>query len=95
MQSKLLATRGDDAVATVKISGVQGFGNVDLRVVESYKDLGAFAAPSGNLVPEARHRARAAMNSYVPLAASVFGTSSIPTAKKMLLAMSLVFSRLF
>ena len=49
---------------------------------------------AGNLVPEARARVKAAMNSFTPIAQKVCSNRSISTRRRLRLAWSLVMSRL-
>ena len=66
-----------------------------IHVVDIYKHLGSVVEISGSLMPEANARVRAAMNAYAPLAGKVFGSPRVNWERKLLLAWSLVFSRLF
>ena len=49
---------------------------IEVNVVDQYKHLGCIIDSSGNLVPEARNRARSAMNSFAPLAKYLLGSKS-------------------
>ena len=67
---------------------------VALRIVDCYKHLGSIVCPDGNLMPEARARANAAMATFAPLAVKIFGSSSITQHCKIAVAWSLCMSRL-
>ena len=69
--------------------------DVQIHVVPEYKHLGSIIAASGSLVPEARQRARSAMNAFAPLAMKVFGSKSVGIQRRITLGWSLVVSRLF
>ena len=66
-----------DGVRVSVVPDVGVFGDVRLRIVDSYKHLGSHVSADGNCVPEASHRAASAMSAFVPLAGSLFGATSI------------------
>ena len=66
-----------------------------LSVVSHYKHLGAIVDGQGSYMPEALHREKTALGAFAPIALTVLGTRKIPTQRRLNLATSLVFSRLF
>ena len=89
----------DDSSRTLRVRRVDArTGREDLdiivNVVDQYKHLGSIIDSSNNLVPEARRRASAAMNSFGPMSMRVFGQKSIHIKRRINLGWSLVISRL-
>ena len=69
-------------------------GSPKLRIVQCYKHLGGIVYDDASVVPEAIARASSALNAFGPIATTVLGARSISARIRMLLAKSLVFSRL-
>jgi hypothetical protein len=66
-----------------------------LHVVDKYKHLGSIVEVDGSLMLEATSRVGRAMNAFAPIAGKIFGSPRINLERKLILAWSLVFSRLF
>jgi hypothetical protein len=101
----LIAYRGKRAIGQkdklVQADGTQAFAaktsdgkNVSINVVPQYKHLGTIIDVSRTLVPEAHQRVKSAMNSFVPLARPILGSTSVGAKRKTAMAWSLVMSRL-
>ena len=80
----------------VKSSGntIQVAEHVHLRVVQSYKHVGSVVAASGAMSMETAARAHSMLEAYAPLASSVFASRALSLRVRMMLAVSLLFSRL-
>ena len=50
-----------------------------INVVDRYRHLGTIVMANGNDVPNARLRAKSAMEAYAPLALRIFESGYIPT----------------
>ena len=80
---------------TVPVAQASGAVNsVSLRIVNSYRHLGALILSNGNLTPEAIARSQSAMRAFVPLAGKVFASRAISLSLRIALAWSLVMTRL-
>ena len=69
--------------------------SVRVCVVPSYKHLGSSVSGSGSLIAKAQNQAKSAMAAFAPLAKVIFGSQCVALLRKVNLAWSLVFSRLF
>ena len=65
-----------------------------LRIVRSYVHLGTLTTPSGSYAQEVSRRTQSMLHAYLPLAKSTFGEPSIPIKTRLVLAESLLFTRL-
>ena len=65
-----------------------------LRIVRSYVHLGTSTSPSGSHALEVSRRTQSMLHAYLPLAKSTFGEPSFPIKTRLLLAESLLFTRL-
>ena len=68
--------------------------HVHLRVVQSYKHVGSVIAASGTMTMRAAARTHSMLEAYAPLASSVFASRALSLCVRMMLAVSLLFSRL-
>jgi len=69
--------------------------SVHVNVVHAYKHLGNYASCAKNDIQPARFRVSEAMSSFVPLSKHVLPSSTIARNTRVLLASSLIFSRLY
>ena len=68
----------------------------EIRVVDTYKHLGAFLASSPlDPGPDVTQRVSTTMQLYAPIAVSIFGNPAFKISERIALAKSLLFSRLF
>ena len=65
-----------------------------LRIVRSYVHLGTLTTPSGSYAQEVSRRTQSMLHAYLPLAKSTFGEPSFPIKTRLVLADSLLFTRL-
>ena len=65
-----------------------------LRVVRSCVHLGTLTTPSGSYAQEVSRRTHSMLHAYLPLAKSTFGEPSFPIKTRLVLAESLLFTRL-
>ena len=65
-----------------------------LRVVRSHVHLGTLTTPSGSYAQEVSRRTQSVLHAYLPLAKSTFGEPSFPIKTRLVLAESLLFTRL-
>ena len=65
-----------------------------LSIVRSYVHLGTLTTPSGSYAQEVSRRTQSMLHAYLPLAKSTFGEPSFPIKTRLVLADSLLFTRL-
>ena len=82
-----------DHVEPPKSTGQTGR-TIDVNAVDRYKHLGSIVDGTRSLVPEARNRVDASMNSFGPLSMRILGNKSINIKRRVALGWSLVVSRL-
>ena len=65
-----------------------------LRIARSYVHLGTLTTPSGSYAQEVSRRTQSMLHAYLPLAKSTLGEPSFPIKTRLVLADSLLFTRL-